>query len=182
MMNAEKISQHVRLALAEGKGDKQASMRHLALMCARDDMLLRALVQPFLGGILMHALDREIKSVMDEQAARDQAAREQVTREQMTQNQAARTPAAVALPSAKLPANAAASNFERPRAMSSGLMDQLVDALAKAIPVGKPSVPIDGDPVRLLGIGPGDIPPPKAGARHQRALQAVALSFKYKNA
>ncbi|MCX8506266.1 MAG: hypothetical protein ORN98_06590 [Alphaproteobacteria bacterium] len=170
-MSAEKISEQIRIALAEGKGDKQAALRHLALMCARDDRLLRALVQPFLGGILMYALDREIKAIMDAQVV----------------GKAESTPSAT--PQKALATAGAAKNIQttirqKPttKNMTKEVMEELVNALSQSIPVGKPSVPIDGDPVRLIGIGPGDIPPPKAGPRHQRALQAVALSYKYKNA
>lgn len=168
-MNAEQVSQQIRIALTEGRGDKQASIRHLALMCARDDRLLRALVQPFLGGILLHALDREIKNILEQQE--DNAAL------------AASPPPISAQPASasESPPQIAKPLVARPAALSQDMMEQVVNILGKEIPVGRPVVPIDGDPVRLIGIGPGDIPPPKAGARHQRALQAVALSFKYKN-
>ena len=181
-MSAEKISEQIRIALAEGKGDKQAAMRHLALMCARDDRLLRALVQPFLGGILMHALDREIKAIMDSQVAGKSESAPSSLPVSKSNLPSVSPQKALATPGAAKNPQSSARSKPLAKNMTKEAMEELVDVLSQSIPVGKPSVPIDGDPVRLIGIGPGDIPPPKAGARHQRALQAVALSFKYKNA
>lgn len=72
-----------------------------------------------------------------------------------------------------------------PREVPKDMLDKLVDALGQQIPVGKPRAAKakPGDPeeaIRMVGIGPGDIPPPDAGERHQRAMKTVASSFKWK--
>ena len=151
-MSAEKISEQIRIALAEGKGDKQAAMRHLALMCARDDRLLRALVQPFLGGILMYALDREIKAIMDAQHTPQVAGKASSALPVSRSN----SPSGNAQKALVVPADAAKNPQSTVRQkpatknMTKEAMEELVDALSQSIPVGKPSVPIDGDPVRLI--------------------------------
>jgi hypothetical protein len=149
-MRSEEVELKIREAVALGRGDKQAAARVLLSMCDRDERLLRELVKPFLSGILFHAVERLMKTM---------------------------SPADLRSKAGPKPA--------KPQEVPKDMLDKLVDALGQNIPVGKPRAAKtkSGDPdeaIRMVGIGPGDIPPPDAGERHQRAIKTVASSFKWK--
>jgi hypothetical protein len=147
-MRSDDVDYNIRQAIALGRGDKQAAARVLLGLCNRDDKLLRALVAPYLNGILFHAVEKAMNK-MSPADLRSEELR----------------PAPV-------------------KEVPKDIMDKLVDALGENIPVARPrrkGTPKTGEEVlKTIGIGPGDIPPPDAGERHQRAMKAVASSFKYK--
>jgi hypothetical protein len=53
----------IRDAIVLGKGDANASVRALAHMVQRDDRLLRALVAPYIQGILFHWVKRVMQQL-----------------------------------------------------------------------------------------------------------------------
>ncbi|MDI9408146.1 MAG: hypothetical protein QM523_02755 [Candidatus Pacebacteria bacterium] len=156
-MDNEQINRAILEALSKSQGDKQAAVKLLSTLCARDDQVLRDLVRPFLGPILLHRVDQVINRVAEDKKAK-------LTKGVEAPPTTDSSSATAVQPAAQVPPE---------------VMEQLVDALGTAIPVGQPRGN-DQNPLSRLGIGPGDIPPPVAGARHQRAMQALALSFKYK--
>lgn len=160
-MDNSQLDQIIKDSLAKTNGDKQAAVKLLAELSVRDDQLLQLLVKPFLGSILLHRVD--------------QVAKQLIATQKLNSLNPLRKNAATAKEEAEQTAMAGKAQ-EAPAEM----IDQLVSVLGNAIPVGLPRRPNDSDPVNQLGIGPGDIPPPPAGERHQRAIQAVALGFKYK--
>ncbi|NNG04684.1 MAG: hypothetical protein HKM95_11355 [Inquilinus sp.] len=58
MANANYAAQRISAALLESGGDAGTAQRALAKQCATDQRLLRALVAPFLRGIIAHAVTR----------------------------------------------------------------------------------------------------------------------------
>lgn len=152
-MRSDQIEQKIQEAIMLGRGDKQAAVRVLTTMCEREPALMIELVRPFLAGILLHAIERVLKRMGPADL---------------------RSPPKSAPPKTKLPSST------KPQDVPKDMLDKLVDVLGQNIPVGKPRVKA-GDPVSQIGIGPGDIPPPDAGPRHQRAIQTMASSFKWKD-
>jgi hypothetical protein len=56
-------------AVERGRGDKQAAVRLLIAWSEHDEVLFRALVQPFLQGILFHLVDRTVKHMTGDPVA-----------------------------------------------------------------------------------------------------------------
>ena len=152
-MDNKAINLAILESLSKSNGDKQAAVKLLAQLCARDDQLLRELVKPYLGAILLHRVDLALKQATE--AKNSKKAKTTTTSAQQSETDTA------------------------PAVVPPEVLENLVTVLGNAIPVGQPRS-TNGNPLAGLGIGPGDIPPPVAGARHQRSIQTLAMAFKYK--
>lgn len=193
-MNENDVTQAVKQAIVQARGDTLAAVGLLMAAAAHDEKLLRALVAPHLHAIL----NERVVSVMRDVKARKGGA---------SQSSAAPAaskplPAAKAPPAAKgvdeeavapepprrrppPPPTAAQLEAER-REAEERLIDRLFDRLADEMPrkpLNTPRAP-DGRPMSpdevlsQLGRDPNGPPPPKAGPRHQAAIQNIARSFK----
>ncbi|MCX8500495.1 MAG: hypothetical protein ORO03_02195 [Alphaproteobacteria bacterium] len=152
-MDNKQINLAILESLSKSNGEKQSAVKLLAQLCARDDQLLRELVKPYLGAILLHRVDLALKQATEAQNSKK---------------------AKTLVATAPKPERTVA-----PAAVPPEVLDTLVSVLGNAIPVGQPRSS-NGNPLATIGIGPGDIPPPIAGARHQRSIQTLAMAFKYK--
>jgi hypothetical protein len=174
-------------AVERTKGDAQAAVRLLAAWCEKDEKLLRALVQPFLQGILFHLVDRTIKQVSgDPVAPRAAAAKPAPAKPASAGKAAAAKPAGEApsvKPAAKAPAEA---KPVKPGELPPAVLDALVARWGAKIPVAtKPDL---GRPPRTVeealdGLGQGEPPPPgKASGRHQSGMRLIAKVQRMKRA
>ncbi|MCB9960001.1 MAG: hypothetical protein H6843_15495 [Rhodospirillaceae bacterium] len=57
-MTSRYVTEQVNRALVEARGNPSEAMRRLTSACAEDDRLLRAIVAPYLPGILRHTLSK----------------------------------------------------------------------------------------------------------------------------
>ena len=182
-------------AVERTRGDAQAAVRLLAAWSEKDEKLLRALVQPFLQGILFHLVDRTVKQVSGDpvapraaQAAAKPAATgakpAAAAGTKPTQSQA--TAAKPAAKSAAKPAAKTAGKPAKPGELPPAVLDALVERWGAKIPVAtKPDL---GRPPRTVeevldGLGQGEPPPPgKASGRHQSGMRLIAKVQRMKRA
>src|SRR6185312_11770496 len=69
LMAESLLESKLKEAVERTRGDVQAAVRLLAAWSEKDEKLLRALVQPFLQGILFHLVDRTVKQVSTDPVA-----------------------------------------------------------------------------------------------------------------
>ena len=194
-MNENDVTQAVKQAIVQARGDTLAAVGLLMAAAAHDEKLLRALVAPHLHAILN---DRVVSVMRDVKARKGGGA---------TAVAGSAPPATRPVPVAKAPPTAKATDDDgvtepprrRPpppptaaqleaerREAEERLIDRLFDRLADEMPRKPASAPRgpDGRPLSpdevlsQLGRDPNGPPPPKAGPRHQAAIQNIARSFK----
>ena len=159
------VQAKIQEALVLGRGDVSKAVRALQDLCAKDERLLRALVQPFLPGILAHAIQKAVGAAGGtvRQAGQPIAAPQVVQKNGLTvvRGQSGR----------------------RPQAVPTSVLDALLDKLGQDLPVKQaeaPKRPRSGaDIAAMIGTDPSaPIPPTKAGKRHQASIHVLAKSFK----
>jgi uncharacterized membrane protein len=172
-------------AIERTRGDVQAAVRLLAAWSEKDEKLLRALVQPFLQGILFHLVDRSVKQVKGDpvapraaQAPAKPAAALAGTKPTGSEATAKPAPAPAAAKPAAKPAKPAAARPAKAGELPPAVLDALVARWGAKIPVAtKPDL---GRPPRtveeaLENLGQGEPPPPgKASGRHQSGMRLIA--------
>ncbi|TAD87261.1 MAG: hypothetical protein EAZ99_18050 [Alphaproteobacteria bacterium] len=161
------VQAKIQEALVLGRGDMAKAVRALQDMCVKDERLLRALIQPFLPGILAHAVQKAIG-----------AAGGRV-------RQASGTPP-------RAPVSTVQKNGltivkgqtgRKPQAVPTSVLDALLEKLGQELPVKRPDPtprPKTGaDIANLLGADPNaPLPPTRAGKVHQASIHVLAKSFK----
>lgn len=173
------LEKKVREAVAAGGGDAQASVRALAAMVERDERLLRALVKPFLAGILLHAVQRASGAGRTAQVKAAEAGSAKY-------EQARKGPGkpGIAVPGDGKPGQRPVQRSpRRPRALPVATLDAVLERWSETIPVAPPppAPPHPRTPAEVLksiGKDPNAEPrPTQAGKRHQTAIHALASSF-----
>ena len=184
-------------AVERTRGDVQAAVRLLAAWAEKDEKLLRALVQPFLQGILFHLVERTVKQAggdpvaprAAEAAAKPAPAAAKPAAASATGTKPNQSQVTAAKPAAKSAAKAAAKAAAppvKPGELPPAVLDALVERWGAKIPVAtKPDL---GRPPRtveevLEGLGQGEPPPPgKASGRHQSGMRLIAKVQRMKRA
>jgi hypothetical protein len=169
-------------AVERGRGDKQAAVRLLIAWSEKDETLFRALVQPFLQGILFHLVERAMKQMTGDPIA--PVAASSATRP------AAAAAAKPTKTAAKAPAKPAAAPVAakppKPGELPPAVLDALVERWGSKIPVA--TKPVLDHPPRtveeaLESLGQAGPPPPgKASGRHQSGMRLIAKVQRMKRA
>ncbi len=178
------LDKKVREAVAAGRGDAQASVRALAAMVERDERLLRALVKPFLAGILLHAVQRAMGQA---KAAPASAPPATAAAGSAKYEQTRRGPGkpGIAMPGDGKPGQRPVQRpARRPRSLPKDALDAVLERWSETIPVAPPPPAPPHPPrtpaevLKTIGKDPQAQPrPTQAGKRHQTAIHALASSF-----
>jgi hypothetical protein len=150
MRSSDIVDKKVREAVIAARGDATRAVSLLVKAAEQDPRLLHAFTAPFLQGILFHAVQETLTALKG--AARAKAAK--------------------------------SGKPTRARDLPREAMDALIEELRQNIPSPPPAPPRPprnaAEALASLGRDPNGPPPPKAGKRHQTAMQTLAKSFKFK--
>ncbi len=192
------LNASLKQAIVAARGDKADAARRLVALAKHDPEVLLALVDPYLQGIAFDAVNKVLAraAVKSGTAAPSAAAPAQTrapaapahilaqTVETLPPATVAAPPKADAQPPAPKPASkpAAPRRVLKPGEIPPAALDAIFDQIGKTLPPVKRSVrqPKTPEEAMMQGIGrdPNGPPPPIAGAGHQKAILAMAKSFK----
>lgn len=196
------LNASLKQAIVAARGDKADAARRLVALAKHDPEVLLALVDPYLQGIAFDAVNKVLARAAAKSGSgtptaaapaqtRAPAAPAHILAQTVETLPAAtvaappkgETPPPVPKPVPKpAPKPAAPRRVLKPGEIPTETLDAIFDQIGKTLPPVKRSVrtPKTPEEAMMQGIGrdPNGPPPPIAGAGHQKAILAMAKSFK----
>jgi hypothetical protein len=201
------LNASLKQAIVAARGDKADAARRLVALAKHDPAVLLALTEPYLAGIAFDAVTKVLaraaakSGTLDPSLAPPHSRAPSAPAHILAQSVSTTPPptvrtlpkpepeaipaqaVAVAPPPPKpKPAPAPTRRVLKPGEIPSETLDAIFNQIGKTLPPVKRSVrqPKTPEEAMLQGVGrdPNGPPPPIAGAAHQKAILAMAKSFK----